>query len=135
MFTLIRHAPHKDGTFGTLVFKGQLICLTLELPWRKNQIDVSCIPEGLFPIKRRRKWFGAERYGNTFEVMVEYRSGILIHPANTVDELRGCIAPGMGLGRLNGRKAVLQSADAFRDLMFRMNTIESSHLHVIRLLS
>ena len=96
-----------DGTNGKLECEGKFICNTIELPWKRNETKVSCIPEG--------KYFIRKRYSNKFkwhlEVMdVENRKFILIHPANNaLLELKGCIAPvtqisGPGLG-LQSRKA------------------------------
>lgn len=93
-----------EGTNGKLECEGKLICNTIELPWKKNETKVSCIPEG--------KYFIRKRHSNKFkwhlEVMnVENRSLILIHPANNaLLELKGCIAPitqfsGPGLGLMS----------------------------------
>ena len=99
-----------NGTNGKLECEGKFICNTIELPWKKNETKVSCIPEG--------KYFIKKRYSNKFkwhlEVLdVKNRSLILFHPANNaMQELKGCIAPvtklsGPGLG-LMSRKAFTQ---------------------------
>lgn len=82
------------------------ICKTIELPWRNNEPQVSCIPEGKYPVKMR--W--SKKFGQHMSLEeVEGRSGILIHPANNaLKELRGCIAPvmectGDGRGRESRR--------------------------------
>ena len=96
-----------EGTNGKLECNGKSICNTIELPWRKNEKRVSCIPEGNYFIRKR--------YSNKFKlhieiIGVENRSFILFHPANNaLQELNGCIAPvtklsGPGLG-LMSRKA------------------------------
>ena len=96
-----------EGTNGKLECNGKSICSTIELPWRKNEKRVSCIPEGNYFIRKR--------YSNKFKlhieiIGVENRSFILFHPANNaLQELNGCIAPvtklsGPGLG-LMSRKA------------------------------
>lgn len=81
----------EHGTNGTLLLNGKHICYTIELPWRNNRRNVSCIPEGRYRLKRTR----SQRFGYTLRVMdVPGRSGILIHPANdAARELQGCIAP------------------------------------------
>ena len=107
-----------DGTNGKLECEGKFICNTIELPWKKNETKVSCIPEG--------KYFIRKRYSNKFkwhlEVMnVENRKFILIHPANNaILELKGCIAPvtqisGPGLG-LQSRKAFYK----FKELVYKV---------------
>lgn len=96
-----------DGTNGTLHCAGQLIAYTIELPWKQNAQQVSCIPEG--------KYFIKKRYSHRFQwhlevVNVSNRNLILFHPANyALTELQGSIAPvtklsGPGLG-LFSRKA------------------------------
>lgn len=62
---------------------------TLERPWKGNKPYVSCIPEGEYIVKRDHT--GKHRYFAVQEV--EGRSAIEIHPANTVNQLLGCIAP------------------------------------------
>jgi len=38
------------GTNGTLSYRGEEICQTIELPWDDNQPEISCIPEGKYPV-------------------------------------------------------------------------------------
>ena len=107
MVLILSRTYFPDGTNGKLECEGKLICKTIELPWKKNETKVSCIPEGNYFIRKR--------YSNKFKwhlqiVGVENRSLILFHPANNaLLELNGCIAPvtklsGPGLG-LMSRKA------------------------------
>jgi len=106
-----------SGTNGKLECEGKLICNTIELPWKKNETRVSCIPEGNYFIKKR--------YSTKFQWHLEVekvpnRSLILFHPANNaVQELNGCIAPviqlsGPGLGLLS-RKAF----ESLKDLVYQ----------------
>jgi len=74
-------------------------CFTLELPWKDNQRRVSCIPEGTYKaIKHRSPKFGESVWIQN----VPNRSEILIHPANYVRQLLGCIAPGDSLRDIDG---------------------------------
>jgi hypothetical protein len=98
---------HPDGTNGKLMYGGQLVCHSIELPWLQNRRNVSCIPEGSYSLsKRNTKTRGDHLIVND----VPDRSGILLHPANdALKELKGCIAPvtsltGPGLGS-SSRKA------------------------------
>ncbi|MGB3343998.1 MAG: DUF5675 family protein [Aequorivita sp.] len=81
----------RGGTNGTLTLNGHFVCFTIELPWKENEINFSCIPEGTYPLKARY----SPKFLNHLEVKkVHNRSLILIHPANNaILELRGCIAP------------------------------------------
>ncbi|CAM3790160.1 DUF5675 domain-containing protein [Flavobacterium gelidilacus] len=107
MILFLTRTYFPDGTNGTIQCEGKVICNTIELPWKRNEKRVSCIPEG--------KYFIRKRYSQKFKwhlevVDVENRSLILFHPANNaLKELNGCIAPvtelsGPGLG-LMSRKA------------------------------
>lgn len=91
-----------EGTNGTLLLYGKPICHTMELPWRDNRRNVSCIPAGRYRLRKYR----SRRFGICLLVEgVPKRSGILFHAANdAATELRGCIAPvtahtGAGKGR------------------------------------
>ena len=79
------------GTNGTIRIGGRDICHTIELPWRNNRRDVSCIPEGRY----RLELYRSRKFGDCLAVKgVSRRYGVLIHPANdAATELRGCIAP------------------------------------------
>lgn len=123
-----------DGTNGKLECEGKFICNTIELPWKKNETKVSCIPEG--------KYFIKKRYSNKFKwhleiVDVKNRSLILFHPANNaLQELKGCIAP---VTKLSGPGLGLMSRKAFtklKDLVYQaLNSKESVELIVDSLLN
>ncbi|WP_322548975.1 DUF5675 family protein [Flavobacterium psychraquaticum] len=115
-----------DGTNGILQCEGKIICKTIELPWKKNERGVSCIPEG--------KYFIRKRYSPKFKwhlevVSVKNRSYILFHPANNaLTELNGCIAPvtklsGPGLGLLS-RKAFTALKDFVYPELDRKEVVE-----------
>lgn len=66
-------------------------CYTLELPWKKNRKRVSCIPEGRYNVRKRH----SAKYKDHLHILdVPDRSFILIHEANYVRQLLGCIAVG-----------------------------------------
>ena len=79
------------GTNGEIWLNGEQICFSIELPWRNNQKEISCIPEGNYALRRRC----SEHFGWHLELMdVPGRELILMHPANhAMKELKGCIAP------------------------------------------
>ena len=115
-----------EGSNGKLECEGKFICNTIELPWKKNETKVSCIPEG--------KYFIKKRYSNKFkwhlEVLdVKNRSLILFHPANNaIEELKGCIAPvtklsGPGLGLLS-RKAFTKLKDLVYKALDNKESVE-----------
>ncbi len=66
-------------------------CKTMELPWKNNEFQVSCIPAGIYKVKKRK----SSKYGEHFHIQdVPKRSLILIHVGNFHSDLLGCIAPG-----------------------------------------
>lgn len=107
-----------EGTNGQLECEGKFICYTIELPWKKNEKRVSCIPEG--------KYFIRKRYSQKFKwhlevVDVQNRSLILFHPANNaLKELNGCISP---VTKLSGPGLGLMSRKAFEKLKTNVNPI------------
>jgi hypothetical protein len=111
MVLVLTRTYFPKGTNGKLVCKGKTICNTIELPWKDNQLQVSCIPEGEYFLQKRY----SSRFGWHLEIMdVSNRSLILFHPANNaLTELRGCIAP---VSQLSGFGSGLQSKKAFNKL-------------------
>lgn len=86
----------KDRTLGRVeVYKDQLHMgsfACLELPWKENQKQVSCIPTGRYVIKAEDH----SKFGHCFRVQnVRDRDGILIHAGNRPEDTHGCILPGM----------------------------------------
>jgi len=100
MLNLIREY-HEKGTIGRLSDESGLLCYTLERPNLGNQRDnpntkendSSCIPEGIYTVKRDK--IGRFRYFAIQEV--PSRQNIEIHPANSIDDLLGCIGLGQSI--------------------------------------
>src|SRR5690348_6385278 len=66
---------------------------TLELPWKDNAHNISCIPEGEYLVlkmpptaKRKYEYFWVQN--------VPDRDSILWHPGNYTSQIRGCLLPG-----------------------------------------
>ena len=108
-----------DGTqtLGELrvIEEGKVIyeCKTLELPYKDNSRNISCIPEGTYKVTRRF----SEKYRHHFLINeVPNRSFILIHPANYYSQLRGCIAVGAEFKKIN-EDNYLDVADSKKTLL------------------
>lgn len=72
---------------------------TLELPWHNNENKISCIPTGNYDVLKRT----SAKYGNHFHIVnVPGRDYILIHSANYVRQLLGCIAVGYSHTDIDG---------------------------------
>lgn len=81
----------QDGTNGEIYLDKEKICSTIELPWKENQKQISCIPEGRYQLKKR---FSQRFKWHVHVIEVPSREFIIIHPANdALKELKGCIAP------------------------------------------
>ncbi|MGB4838991.1 MAG: DUF5675 family protein [Saprospiraceae bacterium] len=78
-------------TDGLIFIKGVLLCRSIELRWANNERNISCMPEGLYPVVIIQH----PKFDECLQVNgVKGRSGILVHVANDAQkELRGCIAP------------------------------------------
>ncbi len=74
-------------------------CVTLELPWRENAQRISCIPKGTYTAQPRV----SDKYARHMHILnVPNRDWILIHEANYVHQLQGCIAIGAKVADING---------------------------------
>jgi len=103
---------HTGGTNGILTIDNSFQCYTIELPWRENLPQVSCVPEGRYELKRR---YSSRFKAHLWVCGVPGRSLILLHPANdATKELEGCIAP---VSRLCGEGKGEQSKAALRKLL------------------
>jgi hypothetical protein len=106
--TLKRESDNGVQTTGILFVEkdGQVRTFkALELPFKNNQHNISCIPEGVYKCKYTRSnrlsaLKGTDFY--TYEILdVPNRDGIRIHSANYASQLLGCVALGKDFRDLN----------------------------------
>lgn len=116
---LLRLHFSKKQTLGLLQFfegTGKIFeCKTMELPWKNNAPYVSCIPAGIYKVKKH----DSPKFGRSFHVLnVQNRSEILIHRGNYNRDTLGCILPGMDFKDIDndGLKDVKSSAVAMEHL-------------------
>lgn len=130
--TINRDSSTDHGTFGTFsITRGgdwnRLTLQSLELPWRDNAINVSCIPCGIYTCEFA---WSTKRLRFVYWVRdVLPRTSIQMHSANYAGDVtqgfksnvKGCIALGMtrgyGWGEYSHQRIVGYSADAFRALI------------------
>jgi len=94
---LIRDTFSKESTIGELFLNGERICDTLENPWQDNQRTISCIPEGIYPVRLRLPRESATRdYLHLLVQEVPNRDFILVHRGNFPSQTQGCILVGLG---------------------------------------
>lgn len=68
-------------------------CKTLELPWKNNANNISCIPEGEYLVVKR-KAHNLRKYDHFHVTDVKGRTWILIHTGNKISHIQGCILVG-----------------------------------------
>lgn len=128
---LLRFAYTPTETQGRLFGDG-FACYTIEQPWQRGEHPggkpfESCIPDGeyeLVPFERPsgartfaivNESLGVHLYGQRGD---PYRFLCLLHSANYVDQVKGCIAPGHCRRMKKGRIMVTESRktmNRFRD--------------------
>tara|TARA_R110001599_G_scaffold216023_1_gene414316 strand:+ start:255 stop:665 length:411 start_codon:yes stop_codon:yes gene_type:complete len=94
---LIRDTFTKESTIGELFLNGERMCDTLELPWKDNNRNISCIPEGVYKVRLRLPRESATRdYLHLLIQDVPNRKWCLVHRGNTAKDTSGCILVGLG---------------------------------------
>jgi Family of unknown function (DUF5675) len=113
---LQRLTTSSEGTFGTLLVNGRPYYVTLELPWKNNQKDVSCIPPGEYKATR----MFSEKFKKVLFVLhnVPGRDLIEFHIGNKVENTNGCILLGSEFSKTE--YAIVDSKVSFDDFMIRM---------------
>jgi Family of unknown function (DUF5675) len=121
---ILRNPSEDAGTFGSLVVD-DFNCFTIELPWKDNENDKSCIPVGTYNVK----WCMHPEHGMCYQVMeVPNRNSILIHAGNWAgdkdkglrSDFLGCIGLGKEIEIISNQKGIVNSkitVSAFNDYM------------------
>jgi hypothetical protein len=121
----------KDSTIGSAYFNGDFICYTLERSYLDNKPFVSCIEEDEYELVPHV----SKKFGETYALVNKnigvthyqesdsVRYAILIHAANSPNELAGCIA----CGTRKDTDRVYNSRQAVKDLLdiIRTNDIKT----------
>lgn len=114
-----------QGTPGYLSTPG-FFCATLELPWRDNTPNISCISQGIYRCRLRK----SPRFGWCYHVTDVYgRTWILTHSGNVAGDrskgylthTNGCILQGKYHGKLGNQRAVLVSKTTVRRFIEHMD--------------
>lgn len=97
----------------------EFTCCTLELPWKDNERQISCIPTGTYKGTKRT----SPKYGLHIHILdVPDRDWILVHQANFVRQLRGCVAV--------GKKHIDIDGDGSRDVTASRDTMKELMTHI-----
>lgn len=123
---LIREQSDDQGTYGKLMI-GAKSFNTIELPWRENRSNKSCIPIGTYKVI----WSRSPRLNKfTYEILgVTNRAGIRIHGGNVagnedvgfISHSLGCPLLGKIRSKIKGQKAVGLSRVAVEEFQQLMN--------------
>ena len=117
-----------QGIFGRLIIPNLYECFSLELPWRDNKQNVSCLPTGNYKLL----WCKSPRFKRMMYLIIEdipHRGGFRLHSGNLAGDTSkgytthslGCPLLGRKRGILNDQKAVLISRPAVSDFENIMN--------------
>ena len=111
--------------YGTLII-GEQVFYTLELPWKDNKENISCIPEDTYLCKKIK----SPAHGIVFQIMnVKDRTYIEVHVANFLTQIRGCVAIGMSKSDTSS-PVVWESEKAFNKFMDIFKDKEEFTLHI-----
>ena len=114
--TIKRFPSTKHGVFGFATIGGEQF-YSIERPWLNNEPSISCVPRGTYTLEQHDSRAHPDTYALVNEDLGVYhypapgskRTVILIHVANTIRDIEGCIGLGMDLGCVAGRWAVIDS--------------------------
>lgn len=110
---ILRTYETEKGIIGECYVNDTLIAMTLELPWKDNQPQISSIPKGNYKAilrydKSRDGFFTIQLQGTG------PRTGIQIHVGNKPDDITGCIL--LGLKAKVNEMTVGESSNAIKKL-------------------
>ena len=129
--SLVRLSETDGATLGTLVMDGFPEFATLEPPWKNNEKNVSCIPEGEYRCVKVR----SPKFGVTFEVVsVPDREFIRFHEGNWAKNTKGCPLLGLSYRRSPRGPMITQSVRAMERFMKKLDGEGSFTLRVVRAL-
>jgi len=126
-----RGASDGNMTYGMFIDKGVAFAVCLELPWRNNKQNKSCIPAGIYHCKRRT-W---GKYKGYFEIMnVPGRTGIIIHTGICDKHTLGCPLVGELFERFYYKNhwwnGILKSRKGFNEFMSKVKDVDEFELEI-----
>ena len=121
---LIRDSFSDKAVIGKLYLNSEFYGHTLELAWKDNQKRVSCIPKGVYEVKKRHTQKSKYKYEHLHILDVPDRELILMHIGNYPKNSKGCIL----LGNTRALNFVGESRKAFYNLMYDLGSFEEIEL-------
>ena len=110
-----RYDSGSDETIGRVYIDGKLMCYSLEDEYREVKVKGETrIPKGTYKVG----FYNSPSHGpKSLHIKdVPGFSYILIHPGNVDTDTMGCLLVGKRIGKLNGKRAVLDSKQAFKEI-------------------
>lgn len=126
MEKVIIYRVHRDfkQNLGVLVHDRNadvFVCKTLELAWKDNARNISCIPADEYTVK----WTYSPKFKRMMYLVmsVPNRDGIRMHPATYYKDLQGCIALGSAFKNIDmdSQLDIIHSGDTVKAFEERMN--------------
>jgi hypothetical protein len=129
---LIRDTFTEKSTTGKFYLDGEFYAHSLELAWKDNEKRVSCIPIGVYKLRKRKPSESQKYKYEHLEILdVPNRTKILLHIGNYANSLNieksdttGCIL----LGNTRALNFVGESKKAFYKLMYDLVKYEKLEL-------
>jgi hypothetical protein len=134
-----RYPSDNQGTHGMIRTPSGLELHTLELPWRDNSPNISCIPPGEYTVAPHTSSF----FGKCFSIFpVPGRTHIRIHAGNWAgdkslyyrSDTEGCILVGESVGHLYEQRALFRSRIALNRLLSDLDGARSHKLIIVNLI-
>lgn len=89
-------------------------CDTLELSWKDNKQQISCIPTGTYKVVTT---YSNKYKKEMYEILaVPKRAGVRIHSGNYYTDIQGCVLVGKGFADIN--------EDGIEDILSSKKTLE-----------
>ena len=121
---LIRDTFTDKSVLGKLYLNAEFYGHTLELAWKDNKKRISCIPKGVYEVKKRNTEKSKYKYEHLHILDVPDRELILMHIGNYPKNSKGCIL----LGNTRALNFVGDSRKAFYKLMYDLGSFEEIEL-------
>ena len=101
------------GVFGVILKDKRPLFTTLELPWKNNQRNISCVPPGTYKCSK----IFSNRFQRYLYVLLNVpdRDMVEIHVGNSIRDTQGCILLGMSYSLSDN--AIMNSKLAFDNFM------------------
>ena len=109
VLTIRRALSDEQGTLGVVFLQDDFLCYALELPWRFNAREISCIPAGEYQMVYS---MSPRLRIRTYEVIdVPNRAGIRIHSGNWAgDKIRGWDSHSLGCPLFGDRVGTMKNS-------------------------